>query len=171
MAQSLAKLLVHLVYSTKHRARRLPHQPYRELHAFCGGVLKNHKCHLVEMNNVEDHVHALLDLHRTEALSDIVRELKTSSTKWLKEQSPVYNDFEWQDGFVHSRWACRRSRGPLVTCGGNRRSMMPFLIRTSFAGSLTPMRWNTTSDMFGIDPAPVALFQSAEDRRVSAPRS
>ena len=99
MAQSLAKLLVHLVYSTKHRARRLPHQPYRELHTFCGGVLKNHKCHLVEMNNVEDHVHALLDLHRTEALSDIVRELKTSSTKWLKEQSPVYSDFEWQDGF------------------------------------------------------------------------
>ena len=73
MAQSLARLLVHLVYSTKHREMLLPHEPYKELHAFCFGVLKNHKCHLVEMNNVEDHVHVLLDLHRTEALSDLSR--------------------------------------------------------------------------------------------------
>jgi REP element-mobilizing transposase RayT len=99
MAQSLAKLLVHLIYSTKHRAKLLPHEPYKELHAFCGGVLKNHKCHLIEMNNVADHVHLLFDLHRTEALSDIVRELKASSSKWLKDQSPAYRSFEWQDGF------------------------------------------------------------------------
>ena len=89
MTQSLAKLLVHLIYSTKHRAKLLPHRPYKELHAFCSGVLKNHKCHLVEMNNVENHVHVLFDLHRTEALSDIVKELKASSSKWLKAQSPA----------------------------------------------------------------------------------
>jgi putative transposase len=99
MAQSLAKLFIHLVYSTKHRARLLPHEPYEELHAFCQGVLKNHKCHLIEMNNVEDHVHLLFELHRTEALSDIVMHLKTGSSKWLKEQSPAYKDFDWQDGF------------------------------------------------------------------------
>lgn len=81
MAQSLAKLLVHLVFSTKHRARLLPHEPYEELRAFCAGVLKNHKCHLVAMNNVEDHVHVLFELHRTAALSDIVMHLKTSSSK------------------------------------------------------------------------------------------
>lgn len=50
------------------------------------------------MNNVADHVHLLFDLHRTEALSDIVRELKTSTSKWLKEQSANHS-FEWQDGF------------------------------------------------------------------------
>ena len=38
-------------------------------------------------------------LHRTEALSDIVMYLKTSSSKWLKEQSKTYKDFDWQDGF------------------------------------------------------------------------
>ena len=99
MAQSQAKILIHLVYSTKHRAKVLPHEPYEALHKYCGGILKNHKCHLVEMNNVEDHVHLLFDLHRTEALSDIVKELKEGSSKWLKDQSPDYRGFEWQDGF------------------------------------------------------------------------
>jgi REP element-mobilizing transposase RayT len=99
MAQSLAKILVHLVYSTKHRAKLLPHEPYEALHKYCGGILKNYKCHLVEMNNVADHVHLLFDLHRTEALSDIVKELKAGSSKWLKDQSPDYRGFEWQDGF------------------------------------------------------------------------
>ena len=44
MAQSLARILVHLVYGTKHRAKLLPHEPYKELHKYCGGILKNHKC-------------------------------------------------------------------------------------------------------------------------------
>src|SRR5215213_6200949 len=99
MAQSLAKLLVHLVYSTKHRAELLPYEPYKDLHKFCRGVLDNHKCHLIEMNNVADHVRLLFDLHRTEALSDIVKQVKMSSTTWLKEQSAAYKDFDWQDGF------------------------------------------------------------------------
>jgi REP element-mobilizing transposase RayT len=99
MPQSLAKLLVHLVYSTKHREKLLPHEPYEELHRFCRGVLANHKCHLIEMNNVVDHVHLLFDLHPTEALSDIVKEVKMSSCKWLKEQSREFADFDWQDGF------------------------------------------------------------------------
>jgi REP element-mobilizing transposase RayT len=65
MPQSLAKLLVHLVYSTKQRANLLPYEPHEGLHKFCRGVLANHKCHLIEMNNVADHVHLLFDLHRT----------------------------------------------------------------------------------------------------------
>jgi REP element-mobilizing transposase RayT len=51
------------------------------------------------MNNVVDHVHLLFDLHPTEALSDIVKEVKMSSCKWLKEQSREFADFDWQDGF------------------------------------------------------------------------
>lgn len=43
MAQSLAKMLVHLVHSTKHHELLLPHEPYKELHAFCFGVLKNQR--------------------------------------------------------------------------------------------------------------------------------
>jgi putative transposase len=99
MAQSLAKILVHLVYSTKHRSLLLPPEPYEALHKYAYGIFKDQKCHMIAMNNVADHVHILFDLHRTEALSDVVMHVKKGTSRWLKEQSPEFKDFDWQDGY------------------------------------------------------------------------
>src|SRR5581483_7511466 len=99
MAQSLAKVLIHLVYSTKHRAPLLPAAPYPALHAYAQGILKAQKCHLIEMNNVADHVHLLFDLHRTEAVSNVVMHVKKGTSRWLKEQAPEFKDFDWQEGY------------------------------------------------------------------------
>ena len=99
MAQSLAKVLIHVVFSTKRRAPLLPHQPYAALHAYAQGILKQQKCHLIEMNNVADHVHLLFDLHRTEALSNLVMHVKKGTSRWLKEQSPEFQHFDWQEGY------------------------------------------------------------------------
>ncbi len=99
MAQSLAKILVHLVFSTKNRAPLLPKTPYVPLHAHAQGIFKTQKCHLIEMNNVADHVHALFDLHRTAALSNVVMHVKRGTSRWLKEQSPDFQHFDWQAGY------------------------------------------------------------------------
>jgi REP element-mobilizing transposase RayT len=87
MAQSLAKILIHLVFSTKRRAPLLPGTPFKELQAFAQGIFKTQKSHLIEMNNVVDHVHILFELHRTEALSHVVMHVKNGTSRWLKEQS------------------------------------------------------------------------------------
>jgi putative transposase len=99
MPQSLSKILIHLIFSTKHRAPLLPQTPFTALHAYAQGILKTQKCHLIEMNNVADHVHVLFDLHRTEALSNIVMHLKKGTSRWLKEQSASFQDFDWQEGY------------------------------------------------------------------------
>src|SRR5438552_196169 len=99
MAQSLSKVLIHLVFSTKRRALLLPPTPYAALHAYAQGIFQSQKCHLIEMNNVADHVHILFDLHRTEALSDVVMHVKKGTSRWLKEQSQDLRDFDWQDGY------------------------------------------------------------------------
>ena|SRR3984957_11036053 len=99
MAQSLAKVLIHLIFSTKCRAPLLPRDPYAALHAYAQGIFKKQKCHLIEMNNVADHVHVLFDLHRTEALADVVMHVKKGTSRWLKEQSPEFQRFDWQDGY------------------------------------------------------------------------
>ena len=99
MAQSLSKILIHLVFSTKHRTPLLPPTPYTSLHAYAQGIFKTQKCHLIEMNNVADHVHILFDLHRTEALSNVVMHVKKGTSLWLKEQSPDFRDFDWQEGY------------------------------------------------------------------------
>jgi len=99
MPQSLAKVLIHLVYSTKGRRPLLPHDPFPELYAYARGILVEQKCHLIEMNNVADHVHVLFDLHRTAALADVVMHVKKGTSRWLKEQSPRFAGFDWQDGY------------------------------------------------------------------------
>jgi REP-associated tyrosine transposase len=99
MAQSLARVLIHLVFSTKHRAPLLPQTPFGALHAYAHGIFEKQKCHLIEMNNVSDHVHALFDLHRTEALSDVVMHVKKGTSRWLKEQTPELEHFDWQEGY------------------------------------------------------------------------
>ena len=99
MPQSLAKLLVHLVFSTKHRAPLLPGDFYEPLRRYTSGILDERKCHLVEMNNVADHVHVLFDLHRTTALSDVVMHVKKGTSRWLKEPTQGFTGFDWQDGY------------------------------------------------------------------------
>ena len=99
MAQSLSKVLIHLVFSTKRRAALLPMTPLEALHAYAQGIFKTQKCHLIEMNNVVDHVHILFDLHRTEALSNVVMHVKKGTSRWLKEQSTEFAHFDWQEGY------------------------------------------------------------------------
>jgi putative transposase len=99
MAQSLAKVLIHLVFSTKRRAPLLPQTPFAPLHAYAHGIFETQKCHLIEINNVCDHVHALFELHRTEALSNVVMHVKKGTSRWLKEQAPEFRHFDWQEGY------------------------------------------------------------------------
>jgi len=99
MGQSLSKVLIHLVFSTKNRAPMLPPTPYGALHAYAQGIFKSQKCHMIEMNNVADHVHISFELHRTEALSDVVMHVKKGTSRWLKEQSLDFKDFDWQEGY------------------------------------------------------------------------
>jgi REP element-mobilizing transposase RayT len=77
----------------------LPQTPYAALHAYAQGIFQTQKCHLIEMNNVADHVHALFDLHRTAALSNVVMHLKKGTSRWLKEQALDLQNFDWQEGY------------------------------------------------------------------------
>lgn len=99
MPQSLAKNLIHLVFSTKNRERLITDSVRSDLHAYMATVLKNMDCPAILINSVDDHVHILFLLHRTVALSTAVGDLKAASSKWIKTQSPKLGSFTWQAGF------------------------------------------------------------------------
>jgi len=100
MPQSLSKIYVHLIFSTKARERTLPDQIRTDLHAYMGGTLKGLGCLPVEINSEPDHVHALFLLARTASLSDVVGHFKKSSNDWLRGQGPQFAVFFWQAGFA-----------------------------------------------------------------------
>ena len=99
MPQSLAKNLIHLVFSTKDRSPSMDDAVRIELHKYAGGILRDLDSPALVMNSVRDHIHVLFNLHRTRALSDVVMELKRGTSKWMKEQGPQHHAFYWQAGF------------------------------------------------------------------------
>lgn len=100
MPQSLARVVLHLVFSTKNRVPFLKDPDLRSrLHAYVAGVLKNIGCGPILINGVEDHVDILYNLSRTMTIAGFVEEAKKVSSKWMKQQGPQYGDFFWQGGY------------------------------------------------------------------------
>jgi putative transposase len=99
MSQSLAQILMHLVFSTKNREAVLGDDIRDELHAYIGGIVENQKGTLLKAGSVADHIHLLIAHPRTCAPSDLVQEIKTGSSKWLKTKGARYAEFHWQGGY------------------------------------------------------------------------
>ena len=101
MSQSVARVLVHLVFSTKHRLPLLrPVELRTELYAYMATILKdNVDSPALQIGGVEDHVHVLFSLSRKFPIMDVVQEAKTETTKWLKRQSTNLQNMQWQGGY------------------------------------------------------------------------
>ena len=100
MSQSLAKILLHVVFSTKERRPLLRDRALRdEMHRYLGGILNGLGCHPIIVGGVEDHVHILCGLSRTCAPADMVKEAKRGSSLWIKARAPECADFAWQHGY------------------------------------------------------------------------
>ena len=99
MPQSLAHILIHLVFSTKDRARLIDDAIRPELHAYLATIFKDNDSPALLINSVEDHVHVLFVLSRTHTLSKVVEEIKKGTSKWIKTKGVKYGTFAWQNGY------------------------------------------------------------------------
>ena len=99
MPQSLARLHIHLVFSTKNREPLISDAIRDSLHAYMATVLQNLGCAPVIINSVEDHAHLLFDLARTVSISKAVEDIKKASSKWIKTQGSEFAAFAWQSGY------------------------------------------------------------------------
>lgn len=99
MPQSLAQILVHLVFSSKNREPILDDSVRDELHAYIGGIVGNLDWILLKAGSVADHIHLLIAHPRTYAPATLVQDIKTGSSKWLKTKGRSYASFHWQNGY------------------------------------------------------------------------
>lgn len=99
MAQSLAINLIHLIYSTKNRVPCLDPGIRPPLFAYQAGILKECDSPALVIGGVADHVHALFCLSKKHALTEVIEEMKKSSSKWLKTRGNGFRDFHWQAGY------------------------------------------------------------------------
>ena len=99
MSQSLSSILIHLVFSTKNREPFITPEIETELHPYMATIFRKLKSPSLAIDGTSDHVHILFSLARTIALADLVEELKTSTSKWIKTKGREFKNFHWQRGY------------------------------------------------------------------------
>ena len=97
MSQSLANILIHVIWSTKDRRPLISDAVRPGLHGYMAGILKNLESPALIINSVTDHAHLLCQLSKNLAPCKLLEEVKKSSSKWMKEQGVF--DFAWQNGY------------------------------------------------------------------------
>jgi len=96
-AMSYVSAYFHCVFSTKERRRFITPELRERLWPFLGGIARQNKMKAIEIGGVEDHVHILLSLPSTMAISKALQLIKGGSSKWVHESFPEHRLFAWQE--------------------------------------------------------------------------
>ncbi len=99
MANTYTQINIHVVFSVKGRENIITAKFKSELFKYISGILNNTKQFSLAVNGYKDHVHLFFEMHPTTALSDIIRIVKTNSSKWINERKFVKGKFRWQEGY------------------------------------------------------------------------
>ncbi len=96
MPQSLAKILVHVVFSTKSRINLIHPEIEADLYGYMHGIVRNNKSKLIIGNGTADHSHLLISLGKTIDIATLVGDIKRDSSVWMKQHEKA---FYLQDGY------------------------------------------------------------------------
>ena len=100
MPQSLSRVYLHVIFSTKNREAYLVDGDMRHsLYGYIAKILKPLDSQAVEIGGVADHVHLLTLFPRTRAIAETVKEVKRVSTNWIQGQAEDLKAFRWQTGY------------------------------------------------------------------------
>ena len=99
MPGTYSQILLHAVFSTKRRELLITPDVSERLYPYLGGIVKNSGGSLFSVGGVEDHVHLYLRWRTDRAVSDLMREVKTESSRWIHETFPRLGSFAWQEGY------------------------------------------------------------------------
>jgi REP-associated tyrosine transposase len=99
MANTFTSIRIHVVFSTKNREQWIASAIEEDVWRYLGGICRAHDAKALHIGGVDDHVHVLVGLPPTLALSELMRRLKGESSKWISDHWPNMRGFAWQDGY------------------------------------------------------------------------
>lgn len=99
MANTYTQLYVHIVFSVKGRSNQISPEWKEELYKYISGKITAKKQKPMVMNGVSDHIHILVGFNPSCSISDLVRDIKANSSKWINDKRFAMGKFEWQTGF------------------------------------------------------------------------
>lgn len=100
MSQSLVKVVLHIVFSTKYREKSIHREIRGELYQYIAGTAQELGCIIYKIGGVEDHIHIASSLSKTLTISSLLETIKSNSSKWIKTRSVLCRNFAWQNGYA-----------------------------------------------------------------------
>lgn len=100
MPNTYTQLYIHIVFSVKGRQPLIPKQHKDELHKYIAGTIAKGKQKMMQINSMPDHIHILVSISPDISISDLVRDIKINSTKFINRKGWVVGKFAWQEGFA-----------------------------------------------------------------------
>lgn len=99
MANTYTQLYAHVVFAVKYRAALITPEIKEEVYKYISGIVSRKKQKLMIINGMPDHLHLLIGFSPDCSISELVREIKANSSRWINENNLVNRKFEWQVGF------------------------------------------------------------------------
>lgn len=99
MAHTFSSLLAHVIFSTKNRAPLIDDELEPNLHAYIGGIIRELDAKALAIGGTVDHVHMLIRLPPKLSASELMRVVKTNSSRWVHESGTTRTSFAWQTGY------------------------------------------------------------------------
>lgn len=99
MANTYTQLYIHVIFSVQGRQNIIHKKWKNELYKYICGIINNKKQKVYAIGGVEDHVHLLISLSPSISLSDLVKDIKANSSKWINDKNLLLGKFKWQEGF------------------------------------------------------------------------
>ena len=99
MGNTYTQIHLQLIFAVKFRAAMIHHSWKHELLKYITGIVQNNKHKLLIINGVEDHLHALVGFRPHQSISDLLKDIKANSSKWINENKFTKSKFHWQEGY------------------------------------------------------------------------
>jgi REP element-mobilizing transposase RayT len=93
------QMYIHLIFAVKYRDRVLNDNIRPEIFSYIAGIIKSGNNKSIITNGVSDHVHILVGFTPTQKISDLVANIKMSSSRFINDKKWLYGNFQWQDGY------------------------------------------------------------------------
>ncbi len=108
MPNTFSQIYIHVVFAIKGRENLINSKFKDELYKYICGIVKGNNEKVYAINGMPDHVHVLLSIKPDTMLSDLMRDIKASSSKWINSNKLVIGKFQWQEGF--GAFSCSQSQ-------------------------------------------------------------
>ena len=105
MADTYTQLYIHIIFAVKGRQSLIPKQHKDELHKYITGIIDSKQQTAIQINSMPDHIHILVGITPDVAISDLVRDIKANSSKFINKKRWIAGRFEWQTGFAAFSYA------------------------------------------------------------------